>query len=179
MNNDVKEILYSEEMITNKVKEMGEIISNDYKDKNLLIVVILKGSAIFGSDLLKRISIKCNIDFMAVSSYGSSAQSSGKVKIIKDLEYDLQGRDILIVEDIVDTGLTLKYLVNYLKERNANTVEIATLLDKPSGRKIDVDVKYSGFEVPNEFLVGYGLDYNEVYRNLPYIGILKPEVYLK
>lgn len=179
MYNDVKEVLYSEEIIDKKVRELGEIISKDYKDKNLLILGILKGSVLFTADLMKRISIHCNIDFMAVSSYGSSTQSSGKIKIVKDLDYDLEGKDILIVEDIVDTGLTLKYLVEYLKGRNASSVEVATLLNKPLGRKVDVDVKYSGFEVPNEFLIGYGLDYNERYRNLPFVGILKAEVYEK
>lgn len=179
MHNDIEKVLYSEEMILEKVKALGKTISDDYKDKNLLVVIILKGSVIFASDLIKNITVHCNIDFMAVSSYGSGTESSGKVNIKKDLDYNIEGRDLLVVEDIVDTGLTLKFLVEYFKDKKANSVEIVSLLNKPSRRTSDVEVKYSGFEVPNEFLVGYGLDYDERYRNLPFIGVLKPEVYQK
>lgn len=179
MRNDIEKVLYSEEMIAEKVKEIAVKVSNDYRGKDFLIVVILKGSVLFASDLIKNIDIHCNIDFMAVSSYGSGTESSGNVKIKKDLDYDIEGRNILIVEDIVDSGLTLKFLVDYFKERKAETVEVATLLNKPSRRAVEVPVKYTGFEVPNEFLVGYGLDFDEKYRNLPFIGILKPEVYEK
>lgn len=179
MKNDIKKIIYSQEMIEHKVQEMATQISTDYEGKDLLVICILKGSVIFTADLLKHISIHCNIDFMAVSSYGSGTESSGKVTIKKDIEYNMEGRNILIVEDIVDSGLTLKYLVDYLKSRKANSVEVATLMNKPSRRKVDIYVRYSGFEVPNEFLVGYGLDYDEKYRNLPFVGVLKPEIYEK
>jgi len=179
MKEDIKEVLYSEEMISEKIKEMASSISEDYKDKDFLVVGILKGAVLFAADLIKNITVHCNIDFMVVSSYGNSTESSGKVTILKDLDYDVQGKNILIVEDIVDSGLTLDFLVNYFKERGVNSVEIATLLSKPSRRKVEVDVKYIGFEVPNEFLVGFGVDYAERYRNLPFIGTLKPEVYEK
>lgn len=177
MLNDIEKVLYSEEVILEKVKEMGEKISADYKDKDLLLVVILKGSVIFASDLIKNIDIHCNIDFMSVSSYGSGTESSGNVVIKKDIDGNVEGRDILIVEDIVDSGNTLSFLVDYFKEKNASSVKVVTLLDKPSRRVVDVNVAYSGFEVPNEFLVGYGLDYDERYRNLPFVAILKPSIY--
>lgn len=177
MRNDIEKVLYSEEVILKKVKEMAKKISDDYREKDLLMVVILKGSVIFASDLIKNIDIPCDIDFMAVSSYGSGSESSGNVVIKKDIDGNIEGRDILIVEDIVDTGNTLSFLVDYFKEKKANTVKIVTLLDKPSRRNVNVDVEYSGFEVPNEFLVGYGLDYNEKYRNLPFVGILKSSIY--
>jgi hypoxanthine phosphoribosyltransferase len=179
MREDIKEVLYSEEMISEKIKEMARNISEDYKNKDFLVVGILKGAVLFAADLIKNITVHCNIDFMVVSSYGNSTKSSGKVTILKDLDYDVRGKNILIVEDIVDSGLTLDFLVNYFKERGVNSVEIATLLSKPSRRKVEVDVKYIGFEVPNEFLVGFGVDYAERYRNLPFIGTLKPEIYEK
>lgn len=179
MKEDIKEVLYSEEIISEKIKEMGKQISEDYKDKDFLVVGILKGAVLFAADLIKNITVHCNIDFMVVSSYGNSTESSGKVTILKDLDYNIKGKNILIVEDIVDSGLTLDFLVKYFKEREVNSIEIATLLSKPSRRKVEVDVKYIGFEVPNEFLVGFGVDYAERYRNLPYIGTLKPEVYEK
>lgn len=178
MKNDIQRVLYSEEAIGEKVKEIGEKISKDYAGKDLLVVVILKGSAIFAADLVRNISIHCNIDFMSVSSYGNGTESSGEVKILKDIT-NIEGRNVLIVEDIVDSGITLSHLVQILNKRNPNSIEIATLLNKPSRRVEQVDVKYYGYEVPNEFLVGYGLDYDEKYRNLPYIGILKREVYEK
>lgn len=179
MTKDIKEILLTEEQITNKVKEIGKAISEDYKGKDLIIVGILKGSVIFTSELIKNISIPCEIDFMAVSSYGNSTETSGVVRILKDLDHGIEGKDIIIVEDIIDSGVTLDYLLKYLKARKANSIEIVTLLTKPSRRMVDLDVKYCGFEVPDEFLVGYGLDYAERYRNLPYVGILKEEVYKK
>ena len=178
MKNDIQRVLYSEEAIGEKVKEIGEKISKDYAGKDLLVVVILKGSAIFAADLIRNISIHCNIDFMSVSSYGNGTESSGEVKILKDIT-NIEGRNVLIVEDIVDSGITLSHLVQILNKRNPNSIEIATLLNKLSRRVEQVDVKYYGYEVPNEFLVGYGLDYDEKYRNLPYIGILKREVYEK
>lgn len=179
MDQDVQEILYSQEQLHQKVQEMGTAISRDYAGKNLLLVSVLKGSVVFMADLMRAISIPARIDFMSVSSYGSSAKTSGVVKIIKDLDLQLEGYDLLIVEDILDSGMTLSYLKRILSERNPNSIRIATLLDKPEARKADIAADYYGFHCPNEFLVGYGLDYAEKYRNLPYIGILKREIYEK
>lgn len=179
MTEDIKEVLFTEEAIFDKVKEIGNKISHDYEGKDLIVVGVLKGSVLFTSDLVRRITIPCEIDFMAVSSYGNSTETSGVVRILKDLDHSVEGKDILIVEDIVDTGITLNYLVKYLKARKANSVEIATLFNKPARRKAEVEVKYEGFEAPDEFLVGYGIDYAEKYRNLPFVGCLKPEVYEK
>ena len=177
MNSDILKILINQSEIKEKVKELGEKITNDYKDKNLMVVGILKGCVVFLSDLIREINLPLTMDFMVVSSYGSSTKSSGVVRIVKDLEKDIAGKDILIVEDIVDTGLTLNYLVDYLKSRNASSVKICTLLEKPDRRKAEVDLEYVGFHIPDEFVVGYGLDYAETYRNLPFVCILKPEVY--
>ena len=179
MIGDIKEVLLSEEKILNKVKELAGRISEDYKGKDLLVVGILKGSVIVASDLIKNITIPCAIDFMAVSSYGSSTETSGVVRILKDLDHGIEGKDIIIVEDIIDSGVTLDYLLKYLKARKANSIEVVTLLSKPARRKVEIDVKYCGFEVPDEFLVGYGLDYANRYRNLPFVGILKRSVYQK
>lgn len=177
MKNDIKEIIIQEEEVIAKIKELSKKISDDYKDKNLLVVGILKGSVIFASDLMKNIEIPCEVDFMAVSSYGNSSETSGVVRILKDLDHSIEGKDIIIVEDIIDSGVTLDYLTNYLKGRNVNSVKIAALLSKPSRRKVDIDVEYLGFEVPDEFIVGYGLDFAEKYRNLPYVAILKEDIY--
>ena len=179
MLQDIEKVLLNEEVIKEKIKELSLRISNDYKGKDLLIVGVLKGSVIFASELIKNITIPCEIDFMAVSSYGTSSETTGVVRILKDLDHEISGKDIIIVEDIVDSGVTLNYLLRYLLSRNANSVEIVSLLTKPSRRKVDVECKYIGFEVPDEFLVGYGLDYAEKYRNLPFIGILKRVVYEK
>ena len=180
MHDDIKTVLVSEEQLKAKVAELGAQISRDYAGKNLVLVSILKGSVVFMADLMRAVSIPCNIDFMVVSSYGgSNTTSSGLVKIIKDLDGDLSGKDVLIVEDILDTGVTLSNLVPMLKMRNPNSVKICTILSKPSRRKVDIEPDYCGFEVPDEFVVGYGLDYDEKYRNLPYVGVLKPEVYSK
>ena len=177
MREDIKEILFTEEQLAQKIKELGNNISTDYKSKDLVLIGVLKGSVMFMSDLLKNITIPCSMDFMAVSSYGSSTKSSGVVRILKDLDFEIEGKDVLVVEDIIDSGVTLKYLMEYLKGRKANSLEIVCLLDKPERRKVEMDVKYTGFTVPDEFLVGYGLDFADKYRNLPYIGILKEEVY--
>ena len=179
MLQDIKEVLFSEEAINKRVKELASRISEDYKGKELLVVGVLKGSVIFAAELIKNITIPCQIDFMAVSSYGDSSETTGVVRILKDLDSEISGKHIIIVEDIVDSGITLNYLSNYLKSRNASSVEIVSLLTKPSRRKVDIDCKYVGFETPDEFLVGYGLDYAEKYRNLPFVGILKREVYEK
>lgn len=177
MNNDILKILISQDEIKEKVKELGQLITKDYKDKDLMVIGILKGCIVFLSDLIREINLPLTMDFMVVSSYGSSTKSSGVVRIVKDLEKDIAGKDILIVEDIVDTGLTLSYLVEYLKSRNARNVKICTLLEKPDRRKAEVDLEYVGFHIPDEFVVGYGLDYAELYRNLPFVCVLKPEVY--
>ncbi len=177
MEDIIKEILVSEEDIEKKVKELGKQITKDYKDRNLMLVGILKGAVIFMAELAKNIEMPVLMDFMAVSSYGKSSTSTGVVKIIKDLDFSVEDKDILIVEDIIDTGLTLAYLTDNLKKRGARSVKICTLLDKPERRKVEVPVDYRGFSIPDDFVVGYGLDYAEQYRNLPYVAALKEEVY--
>ena len=176
MLNDIEKVLISEEELQAKIKEMGQKISEDFRGKEPLFVGVLKGCFIFMSDLLRYVDIKCTMDFMAVSSYQGTS-STGAVKINKDLSQDIEGRHVIIVEDILDSGVTLSYLKKYLEVRKPASISIATLLDKPARRKADVYADYSCFEVPDAFVVGYGLDYNEVYRNLPYIGVLKPEMY--
>lgn len=177
MQQDIERVLLSEEVIAEKVRALGEQISRDYADKNLVLVSVLKGSVVFMADLMRAVNIPCTIDFMVVSSYGAGAKTSGVVKIIKDLDTNLAGKDILMVEDILDSGLTLSYLRELLSGRNPSSIRIATLLDKPERRIADIKADYYGFSVPDAFVVGYGLDYNEKYRNLPYIGVLKPSVY--
>jgi hypoxanthine phosphoribosyltransferase len=177
MKNDLKQILLDEEMLKKRISELGKQISQDYKDQDLILIGILKGSVMFMADLMKEITIPCTMDFMAVSSYGNSTQSSGVVRILKDLDYEIENKNVLIIEDIIDTGITLKYLMNYLQAKNPTSLAIASLLNKQERRKTDITAKYLGFEVPDEFLVGYGLDYAEKYRNLPVIGILKEEIY--
>ncbi|MFT8318646.1 MAG: hypoxanthine phosphoribosyltransferase [Sporolactobacillus sp.] len=177
MREDIQEILITEEAIQNKIREFGKILSESYGDSFPLVIGVLKGALPFMADLMKHLTIPIEIDFMDVSSYGNSTVSSGEVKILKDLDTSVEDRDILIVEDIIDSGLTLGYLVELFKTRRAKSIKIVTLLDKPSGRKAAVKPDMSGFTVPDAFLVGYGLDYAEKYRNLPYIGILRPEIY--
>ena len=179
MKNDIAKILISEQELADKVNELGAQISKDYEGKNLMMVSVLKGSVVFMADLMRAITINASIDFMSVSSYGSGTKTSGVVRIIKDLDDDLAGRDILIVEDILDSGMTLSYLSKHIMAKGANSIKIATLLDKPERRKVDVYPDYKGFVVPDEFVVGYGLDYDEKYRNLPYVGVFKPEIYEK
>lgn len=177
MREDIKEVLYTEEEIRLKIKEIGKGISEDYRGKDLMLIGVLKGSVVFMADLMKEITIPCTMDFMAVSSYGNSTKTSGVVRILKDLDFEIEGKHVLIVEDIIDSGITLKYLVDYLKGRKPASLEIACLLNKPERRKVELNAKYMGFTVPDYFLVGYGLDYAEKYRNIPYIGILKEEIY--
>lgn len=177
MKDDIKEILLTEEEIQTRIRELGATISEEYQDLFPLVVGVLKGAMPFMSDLIKRIDTHLEMDFMDVSSYGNEMVSSGEVKIIKDLNTSVEGRDVLIIEDIIDSGLTLKYLVDLLRYRKAKSVKVVTLLDKVEGRKVDLKPDLVGFTVPDEFVVGYGLDYAERYRNLPYIGILKPKVY--
>lgn len=177
MHKDIEKILITEEQIAEKCVEIGKQLSEEYRGKFPLVVGVLKGATFFMSDLARHIETHVELDFMDVSSYGSGMRSSGEVKILKDLDAKVEGRDLLIVEDIIDSGLTLSYLVDLFKYRKANSIKIVTLLDKPSGRTADIKADIVGFEVPDAFVVGYGLDYDEKYRNLPYIGILKPEVY--
>ncbi len=177
MNKDIKKILIEENELKSKVAEIAAKITEDYKGKDLLIVCVLKGAVIFASDLIRKIDLPLDIDFMAISSYGANTKSSGVVRILKDLNTGIEDRHVLIVEDIIDSGLTLAYLADNLRSRQPASVEICTILDKKERRTINLDIKYAGFVVPDEFVVGYGLDYAEKYRNLPYIAVLKEEIY--
>jgi len=179
MLKDVERILITSEEIGARVRELGQQITNDYAGEDILMIGVLRGAVVFMSDLARAIKRPIDIDFMAISSYGLSTNSSGVVRILKDLDEVVQGRHILIVEDIIDSGLTLNYLVENLKSRKPASVRICTLLSKPDRRKVDVQVDYNGFIIPDYFVVGYGLDYAGKYRNLPFIGILKPEIYSK
>jgi hypoxanthine phosphoribosyltransferase len=174
---DVQEVLISSADIESKVREIGALISEDYRGEKLLLVGILRGAVVVMSDLMRNINLQCELDFMDISSYGTGTSSSGVVRILKDLEEDITGRHVLIVEDIIDTGLTLSYLRRSLLARKPASLEICSLLSKPSRRRVELDVKYLGFEVPDEFVVGYGLDYAGAYRNLPDICVLKSEVF--
>jgi hypoxanthine phosphoribosyltransferase len=179
MLNDVDRILLSEQEISDKVKELGEKISKDYEDKNLMLVSVLKGSVVFMADLMRAITIPVQIDFMSISSYGSNTSSTGVVKISKDLDVNVEGLDLLIVEDILDSGLTLSYIIELFRSRNPRSIKLCTLLTKPERRKVNITIDYKGFVIPDVFVIGYGLDFDEKYRNLPFIGVLKPEKYLK
>ncbi len=179
MNKDIEKVLVTEEELRNISRKLGEKITKDYQGKKLLIVGVLKGSIYFLTDLSRYIDLPCNIDFIQASSYGSETVSSGTIKIIKDIRDDLTGFDVLLVEDILDTGRTLKHIHDMLSKRNPKSIAVVTLLDKPERRVADISADYIGVDVPNEFVVGYGLDYNQFYRNLPYIGILKREIYEK
>ena len=176
MEKDIESILISAEEIEEKVAAVGEQISKDFEGREPIFVGVLKGCFIFMADLMRHVNIHCSVDFMAVSSY-SGTTSTGAVRINKDLNQDIAGKDLILVEDILDSGVTLNYLKNYLTVRKPASIHIVTLMDKPSRRKADIFADYSCFEVPDAFVVGYGLDYNEKYRNLPYIGVLKPEIY--
>ncbi len=179
MLNDIKNVLITEEELKKTVKELGAKITEDYKDKNLFLITVLKGAVVFLGDLMRAIECPCEIEFMVTSSYGSGTVSTGNVKIVKDIDVPLEDKDVLIVEDILDSGLTLNFLMDLLRNRNPKSIEICTLLDKPSRRVADIQAKYTGRQIPDEFVVGYGLDYDEKYRNLPFIGVLKPEVYTR
>lgn len=177
MHPDLETILFPEEQLMEGIQSLGAQLSRDYEDKNPLFICVLKGAVMFMADLVKHVSIPMEMDFMAISSYGDSSRSSGVVRILKDLDRSIEGRDIVIVEDIVDTGLTLAYLKEILIHRRANSVKVAALFNKREGRKIDIEPDYCCFDVPNAFIVGYGLDYAEQYRNLPFVGVLKPSIY--
>lgn len=177
MHSDIERILVTEEEIQEKCRELGQELAKEYDGKFPLAIGVLKGALPFMSDVLRHMNTYLEMDFMDVSSYGGTTRSSGEVKIEKDLNTKVEGRDLLIIEDIIDSGLTLSYLVDLFKYRKARSIKIVTLLDKPTGRTVDIKADVIGFKVPNEFVVGYGLDYQEKYRNLPYIGILKPHIY--
>jgi hypoxanthine phosphoribosyltransferase len=170
----VTEVLIDRDVLQRRIAELGEEISNDYAGRDLLLIGVLKGAVFFMADLMRKLTIPCEIDFMAISSYGDSTDSSGVVRILKDLDINIEGRDVLIVEDIIDSGLTLSYLMRTLKAREPASLEICALLTKPERREADVPVRYIGFEIPNRFVIGYGLDFAERYRNLPYVGVLDP-----
>ncbi len=177
MFNDIKDVLIDEKTLKKRVSELGKELAEEYKGKNPLVICVLKGSVLFMSDLVQSMDIPLEIDFMAISSYGNGTRSSGEVRILKDLDKSVEGRDLLIIEDIVDSGLTLSYLIKIFKDRNTNSIKVCSLLDKPERRISEVEIDFVGFAVPDEFVVGYGLDFAEKYRNLPFIGVLKEEVY--
>ena len=179
MHDDLAKILISKEEIEKRVKEIGAEITRDYEGESVLMVGILRGAVVFFSELVKNVDLDVRFDFMVVSSYGSGSTSSGEVRIIKDISQPIEGKNVLIIEDIIDTGNTLKNLKRMLLTRNPKILKIVSLLDKPSRRKVEMEGDYVGFVVPNEFVVGYGLDYDEKYRNLPEIGVLKEEIYTK
>ncbi len=177
MKDDISEVLFTEQQLADIVKEMGARISRDYEGKNLVMVSVLKGSLIFMADLMREITVPCSIDFLSVSSYGAGTTTTGEVRILKDLDATLEGKDLLVVEDILDSGVTLSFLLKNLSARHPQSIRLCTLLDKPERRRVDIHPDYVGAQVPDKFIVGYGLDYAEKYRNLPYIGVLKPEIY--
>ena len=177
MRSEIESILVPEEQLSKRIAELGEAITRDYKGQQLLLIGVLKGSVVFMADLMRRIDLDVSIDFMAVSSYGSGTKTSGQVRILKDLNRSIEGQNILIIEDILDSGVTLSYLTGLLWSRKPASIRLCTLLDKPERRRVDVKPDYVGFTIPDAFVVGYGLDYDERFRQLPYVGILKPEVY--
>lgn len=177
MLDDIQSVLLTEKQLEKRVEELGEAISRDFAGKDVVFIGVLKGCFIFMADLMRHVTIPCSMDFMAVSSYGGGTVTTGAVKINKDLSQNIEGKHVIFVEDILDSGVTLSYLKNYLMVRKPASISIATLMDKPARRRADVKADYAGFEVPDAFVVGYGLDYDERYRNLPFVGILKPEIY--
>jgi len=176
LTHGVGEILIDEEALRNRIRGLGEEISADYAGRDLLLIGVLKGAVFFMADLMRCLTVACEVDFMAISSYGASTDSSGVVRILKDLDINIEGRDVLVVEDIIDSGLTLSYLIRNLEAREPASLEVCALLTKPARREIDVPVRYVGFEIPNRFVIGYGLDFAERYRNLPYVALLHPDL---
>lgn len=177
MNNDIEKVLYSKQDIDEATDRLAKQLSAEYRDKKPLVISVLSGAVLFTVDMIKKMDIMAQLDFIDISTYFGGTASTGQLTLVHDLNSDVKGRNVLIMEDIVDSGHTLKYLIDLLKERGAKSIKTVTMLDKPEGREYDVKADYYGFKVPNEFLVGYGLDYKEYYRNLPYVGILKPAVY--
>lgn len=178
-DNPVSQILFTEEQISEKVSLLANQINRDYETLQPVLISVLKGVFIFLADLMRKIEIDCDVDFLAISNYSSDARKRGVVRLVKDLDVPIEGRHVLFVEDVIDTGLTLNYLLRYIRDRMPASLEVCTLFDKPSRRLIELPIKYKGFNLPDKFIVGYGLDYNEKYRNLPYVGILKSEIYQK
>ena len=176
IHDDVEKVLIDADAIASRVAELGQEICRDYASRDLLLVGVLKGAVFFIADLMRKIEVRCEVDFMAISSYGSSTDSSGVVRILKDLNETIEGRDVLVIEDIIDSGLTLSYLLKALRARQPNSLEVCALLTKPSRRKVEIACQYVGFEIPAEFVVGYGLDFDQQYRNLPYVGVLRVEL---
>jgi hypoxanthine phosphoribosyltransferase len=176
LTHGVGEVLIEEVALRDRIRELGEEVSADYAGRDLLLIGVLKGAVFFMADLMRRLTISCEVDFMAISSYGASTDSSGVVRILKDLDINIEGRDVLVVEDIIDSGLTLSYLIRNLEAREPASLEVCALLTKPGRREIDVPVRYVGFEIPNRFVIGYGLDFAERYRNLPYVAVLHPDL---
>ena len=179
MERDILQVLFSQQQLEQRVDEIAQQINRDYADKEILLVSVLRGSFIFMADLARKITRPCRVDFMSVSSYGKGTSSSGQVQITKDLSEDISGMHVIVVEDILDSGNTLSYLLRLLEQRNPASIRLCTLLDKPDRRKVEVAVHYSGFTIPDAFVVGYGLDYDQTYRNLPDIGVLSPRIYEK
>jgi len=177
MQNDVDEVMITDDRIREKTAELGRKLTEDYRGKNPLLICVLKGGLMFLADLMREIRIPVEIDFMAVSSYGDATESSGVVRILMDLDRNIGGRHVLIVEDIIDTGRTLNYIIENLRTRGPASIKVCTLLDKPARRILDIPIDYVGFEIPDRFVIGYGLDYGEIYRNLPFVGVLKRELY--
>ena len=177
LHRDIESVLLTEEQIQRRIAELGAQISADYAGKELHLIGVLRGAVMFLADLMRNLTIPCSCDFIAIASYGMDTKSSGVVRILKDLDDSIQGKHVLIVEDIVDTGLTLNYILNLIRSRNPASVRVCALLDKPERRIVPVEIHYLGFTIPNRFVVGYGLDYAQKYRNLPYIGVLRPEIY--
>lgn len=177
LRDDIADILVSEEELSNKIADMGRTLAHDYAGKDLLLVGVLKGAIMFIVDLARAVELPLTMDFMAVASYGASTETSGIVRILKDLDMSIEGKHVLIVEDIIDSGLTLNYILETLRNRNPASLRVCALLNKPSRRRVDVPVDYVCFDIPDEFVVGYGLDFNQIYRNLPFVGVLKPEAY--
>ena len=172
----IGKILVQQDELAHRVRALGEEISRDYAGRDLLVIGVLKGAVFFMADLMRRLTVPCEIDFMAISSYGAATDSSGVVRILKDLDINIEGRHVLVVEDIIDSGLTLSYLMRNLEAREPASLEVCALLTKPARREMDVDVRYVGFEIPNRFVIGYGLDFAERYRNLPYVGVLRDDL---
>lgn len=177
LHDDVEEILLDSQAVADRVAELGAQIASDYAERDPVLVSVLKGAMVFMADLMRAMDLRCSIDLMELSSYGSGTESTGQVRIIKDLSSSIYGRDVIVVEDIIDTGLTLNYLLRYLADKGPASIRIVCLLDKPARRLADIDIDYVGFTIPDRFVIGYGLDYAERYRNLPYVGVLKPSVY--
>jgi hypoxanthine phosphoribosyltransferase len=177
VHDDVSEVLLTEEQVQTRVRALGAQLSADYADRSPVLVSVLKGSIVFLADLVRAMDVPLSVDLMEVSSYGSGTETTGQVRILKDLSGPIEGRDVVVVEDIIDTGLTLNYLLRYLTERSPASIRVCCLLDKPARRLAEIEIDYRGFSIPDRFVVGYGLDFNEQYRNLPYIGVLRPSVY--